>query len=191
MTVTWDSLAAQARRCVACPELVQGRTQVVFGDRPVAQTRLAFVGEAPGAEEDAVGRPFVGRAGQLLDSLLVEAGLDRAEVAVLNVLKCRPPKNRTPKPDEVARCRPFLEGQLELLGPELVVSLGLTATQWFLGRQFTLAAARGEVHSVELNGRQWSVLATYHPSAAIRFGPGGAPMAALRQDLALAAKVLG
>jgi uracil-DNA glycosylase family 4 len=190
LTVTWESLAARAGGCVACPELAQSRTSVVFGDRPVA-ARIVFVGEAPGADEDAQGRPFVGRAGRLLDSLLAEVGLARAEVAVLNVIKCRPPKNRTPRPDEVTRCRPFLRAQLELVAPDLVVALGLTATQWFLGRRLTLSAARGVVHPVECDDLKLSVLATYHPSAALRFGSGGAPMAALRQDLALAAKVLG
>jgi DNA polymerase len=111
-------------------------------------------------------------------------------VAVLNVLKCRPPANRAPKPDEVARCRPFLERQLTLLAPGLVVALGLSAVTWFLGKRVTLAGARGRVHEVEVAGRPLRVLATYHPSAAIRFGPNGAPLAALREDLAYAAKLV-
>ena len=162
---------------------------------------LALVGEAPGAAEDAAGRPFVGKAGQLLDRTLAEVGLDRAQVAVLNVIKCRPPGNRAPKPDEVARCRPYLERQLAMLAPRLVVALGLTAVTWFLGKRITLAGARGigrdakvaggtRVHDVEVAGQPLRVLATYHPSAAIRFGPNGAPMAALREDLAYAAKMV-
>jgi DNA polymerase len=101
-------------------------------------------------------------------------------------VKCRPPGNRRPTGDEVARCRPYLERQLDLLRPRLVVALGLTAVAWFLGRRTTLAAARGTVHEVGA----YRVIATYHPSAAIRFGPAGAPMAALREDLDSAARYL-
>jgi uracil-DNA glycosylase family 4 len=191
MTDQWTALAGEITSCVACPDLVATRSRVVVGDQPSCgqsgpSVRLAFVGEAPGAQEDATGRPFVGRAGQLLDQLLADAGMARAEVAVLNVAKCRPPRNRAPRSDEVARCRPYLDRQLDLLRPRLVVALGLTATAWFLGRGTSLAAARGVVHRV--GGR--AVIATYHPSAAIRFGPAGAPMAALREDLDFAARLL-
>jgi uracil-DNA glycosylase family 4 len=211
MTASWDALAERMISCRACPELAAARTHVVVGDRPPGwpQPRpgtpslqapgtgtpaggggLALVGEAPGAQEDAAGHPFVGRAGQLLDQLLREACLRRDEVAVLNVVKCRPPGNRAPKADEIERCRPYLDGQLEALRPGLVVALGLTAAGWFLGRRTTLASARGRVHRVEVGGVAYRVLVTYHPSAAIRFGPRGAPLAALREDLALAAKLL-
>jgi DNA polymerase len=185
---SWAELAAAARRCTACPELAATRTTVVVGDAGPADqpALLALVGEAPGAEEDRAGRPFVGRAGRLLDDLLAEVGLDRAEVAVLNVLQCRPPGNRTPAPEEVARCRGWLLRKLELLRPGLICALGLTAAKWFLGRGVTLAAARGEPHQVD----GWRVLVTYHPSAAIRYGPAGAPLAALRADLRLAATLL-
>jgi len=190
MSTPWRPLAAEIAKCRACSELAESRQQVVVGEPPATPgLGLALVGEAPGAAEDAAGRPFVGKAGQLLDQVLGETGLDRAGVAVLNVLKCRPPGNRAPKPDEVARCRPFLERQLALLRPTLVVALGLTAVTWFLGRT-TLSAARGTVHPVTINGLDLRVIATYHPSAAIRFGPRGAPMAALREDLALAAKLV-
>lgn len=191
MPEQWTSLAQEIASCTACPELVATRSRVVVGDLPAygkaaAPARLAIVGEAPGAQEDAAGRPFVGKAGQLLDQLLTDAGMARAEVAVLNVIKCRPPGNRTPKTAEISRCRPYLLRQLELLRPRLVVALGLTAVAWFLGKRTTLAAARGVVH--EVDGRK--VIATYHPSAAIRFGPAGAPLAALRKDLDFAARVL-
>ncbi len=196
----WVELSAAVRACRACPELSAARQQVVAGDAPVSpgdagQRPLVLVGEAPGAQEDALGRPFVGRAGQLLDTLLGEAGLDRSQAAVLNVVKCRPPGNRQPKPAEVARCRPWLEQQLRVLEPRLVVALGLTATSWFLSgpgrRRITLAAVRGEPHEVTVADSRYDVLATYHPSAAIRFGPAGAPIAALRADLALAATLMG
>ncbi|MCV2488449.1 uracil-DNA glycosylase [Geodermatophilus sp. YIM 151500] len=183
----WAALAAAARPCVACPELAASRTHVVVGDVPaVGRPRLALVGEAPGAQEDLTGRPFVGRSGALLDQLLAEAGLDRAEAAVLNVVKCRPPGNRTPKTPEVARCSGWLRRQLELLDPPVVVALGLSAARWFLGPRTVLADVRGQPH--EIGGR--AVWATYHPSAAIRFGPAGAPRAGLLADLIAVAESL-
>ena len=185
----WDSLAAVARSCVACPELAATRQHVVVGDVPVSGRPLvALVGEAPGATEDATGRPFVGRSGALLDQLLAEAGLDRAEVAVLNVVKCRPPGNRTPKAPEVARCSGWLHRQLELLDPPAIVALGLSAAKWFLGPRTVLARAR-EHGPQPWNGR--GLYVTYHPSAAIRFGPNGAPRAALAADLRQVASLVG
>ena len=176
----WATLAHLARSCVACPELAATRQHVVVGDVPVSGRPLvAFVGEAPGATEDETGRPFVGKSGALLDQLLAEAGLDRAECAVLNVVKCRPPGNRTPKAPEVARCSGWLRRQLELLDPLAVVALGLSAAKWFLGPRTVLGQARARPHVVD--GR--TVWVTYHPSAAIRFGPNGAPRAALLADL--------
>jgi DNA polymerase len=176
----WAALAAAARPCVACPELAATRQHVVVGAPPArGPARFALVGEAPGATEDDTGLPFVGKSGQLLDRLLGEAGLDRAEAAVLNVVKCRPPGNRTPKAPEVARCSGWLRRQLELLDPPVVVALGLSSAKWFLGPRTVLAEARGRPHDV--GGR--AVWATYHPSAAIRFGPAGAPRAGLLADL--------
>jgi uracil-DNA glycosylase len=176
----WATLAHLARSCVACPELAATRQHVVVGDVPVSGRPLvALVGEAPGATEDETGRPFVGKSGALLDQLLAEAGLDRAECAVLNVVKCRPPGNRTPKAPEVARCSGWLRRQLDLLDPPAVVALGLSAAKWFLGPRTVLGQARARPHLVD--GR--TVWVTYHPSAAIRFGPNGAPRAALLADL--------
>ncbi|PZS31935.1 MAG: uracil-DNA glycosylase [Pseudonocardiales bacterium] len=186
MNAPWEALAAAVRACVSCSELAASRTLVVVGEAPPG-ARLALVGEAPGAQEDAAGRPFVGRAGALLDTLLAEVGVQRADVAVLNVLKCRPPSNRVPRPAEVANCRPWLEQQLDLVAPRVTVALGLSATRWFLGRTTTLGAVRGRLH--EVSGRQ--VVPTYHPSAALRFGPEGAPLAALRGDLGYAVTLLG
>ncbi|HYT09465.1 MAG TPA: uracil-DNA glycosylase, partial [Mycobacteriales bacterium] len=106
---SWDELVAASSTCTACPELAATRRSVVVGEVPPSgRARLAVVGEAPGAEEDRAGRPFVGQAGRLLDELLAGAGLDRSGVAVLNVLQCRPPGNRSPQPDELAACAPFL-----------------------------------------------------------------------------------
>ena len=181
----WDALAEQVRGCRDCPELAQTRRTVVVGDAPVG-ARMLLVGEAPGAAEDESGRPFVGKAGQLLDALLAEAGLAREHVAVVNVLRCRPPGNRTPKPAEITACAHWREDQTALVDPALTVALGATATKALLGKVPSLAAVRGTVH--ERDGRR--IVATYHPSAAIRFGPGGAPMAALRADLAWAVTLL-
>ena len=183
----WATLAAVNRPCVACPELAATRQHVVVGDVPVTgRPRFALIGEAPGATEDETGRPFVGRSGALLDQLLDQAGLSRGEAAVLNIVKCRPPANRTPKTPEVARCSGWLRRQLELLDPPVVVALGLSAAKWFLGPRTVLAQVRARPHDV--GGR--AVWATYHPSAAIRFGPKGAPRAGLLADLTAVAGTL-
>lgn len=185
----WATLADAARPCVACPELAAVRQHVVVGDVPASgRPLLALVGEAPGATEDETGRPFVGRSGALLDQLLGDAGLSRSESAVLNIVKCRPPGNRTPKAPEVARCSGWLRRQLQLLDPPVVVALGLSAAKWFLGPRTVLAQAR-EQGPHDHEGR--ALWATYHPSAAIRFGPNGAPRAALLADLRAVAASLG
>jgi len=180
-----DQLRDHAVVCTACPDLVATRQTVVPGEFP-AQARLLLVGEAPGAQEDETGRPFVGRGGQLLDRLLAEAGLDRRLIAVANTVKCRPPDNRTPFRGELHRCRGWLDRQVELADPLLVVTLGGTALSWALGTGLRLADMRGRVHP----WRRRLLLPTYHPSAALRFGPNGAPMAALADDLRLAATTL-
>jgi uracil-DNA glycosylase len=185
MLHTWESLTTAVKGCTTCAELAATRTNVVPGVRPQG-ARLLLVGEAPGATEDETGLPFTGRAGQLLDAVLAEAGLNRARVAVVNVLKCRPPGNRKPSREEVGSCRPWLEQQLRLIDPSLVVTLGGTAAAWFLGAGVRIGASRGVVH--EVDGRR--VVVTYHPSAALRFGPGGLPMRALREDLARVAEML-
>ncbi|MBB3678115.1 DNA polymerase [Modestobacter versicolor] len=183
----WGALAEVARSCVACPELAATRQHVVVGDVPATgRPRLVVVGEAPGATEDETGRPFVGRSGALLDQLLGQAGLDRADCAVLNIVKCRPPGNRTPRSPEVARCSGWLRRQLDLLDARVVVALGLSSAKFFLGPRTVLGEVRGRPH--EVDGR--AVWVTYHPSAAIRFGPNGAPRAALLADLTAVAGTL-
>jgi uracil-DNA glycosylase family 4 len=182
-----DALAERVRGCTACPELVAARQHVVVGEFPPG-ARILLVGEAPGAAEDEQGRPFVGRAGQVLDAALAAAGLPRGAVAVANVLKCRPPGNRRPRPEEVERCHGWLDAQIALMDPALVVPLGLTAIGWFLGPgKLLLREVRGRVHDV--GGRR--LLPTYHPSGALRYGPNGDPMRALHADLALAASLAG
>lgn len=179
------AVSALATACAACPDLVASRTTVVPGAFP-ADAELLIVGEAPGAQEDLAGVPFIGKAGLLLDRLLAEVGLDRDRIAVTNVVKCRPARNRTPTRAEVSRCRHWLERQVRLLDPRLVCTLGGTATGWALGPGVRIGAVRG----VAQPWQDRLLLPTYHPSAAIRFGPAGAPMAALRADLALAAETL-
>jgi uracil-DNA glycosylase family 4 len=186
---SWDGLVAAVRGCIACPELAVSRTQVVPGQRPRGADVL-LVGEAPGAQEDETGVPFVGRSGQLLDGLLTEAGLSREQIAVTNVLKCRPPANRKPLRAEVSRCRPWLARQLDLVDPTVVVALGGTAAEWFFGPGARIAALRALGRDAPLSHAGRRVVVTYHPSAAIRFGPRGAPLAALREDLAEVAALL-
>jgi DNA polymerase len=184
-TTSNDDLGVYIRSCTACEELATARTTVVVGD-VVPGSRLVIVGEAPGANEDVAGRPFIGKGGQLLDELLAAAGLARAEASVLNVLKCRPPSNRTPSRAEAARCTGWLDRQIELLDPPLVLTLGRTSLTWALGAKTTLAMARGVVH--DWRGRR--LVASYHPSAAIRFGPNGEPRKALEADLRFVAETL-
>jgi DNA polymerase len=177
----WLELATAASHCTACAELVEGRTQVVVGVNPPG-AEVLLIGEAPGASEDKQGVPFVGRSGKLLDRLLADAGLPRERVAVCNILKCRPPDNRKPKRAEVDRCTPWLTRQVELIAPRLVCALGGTSAEWALGRGTRLGASRGIVHHPDsLGGRP--LIVTYHPSAALRFGPGSEAMDALAADL--------
>jgi DNA polymerase len=188
VSTNWAELASQIRGCVACTELAATRTCVVVGAPPTA-TSLMLVGEAPGAAEDATGLPFVGRAGALLDELLTDAGLSRDAVGVVNVLKCRPPGNRTPTRPEVANCRRWLDQQIRLTSPTVVVTLGATATAWAFARQTTVAGVRGRAHP--LAGHPATVVVpTYHPSAALRFGPNGEPRRLLGEDLAFAASLV-
>ena len=181
---SWASLAAAASGCTACP-LALSRTRVVPGIYPVG-ARLLLVGEAPGAQEDATGVPFIGRSGELLDRLLAGAGLDRAMIAVCNVVKCRPPANRPPRRREVATCQPWLDRQVDLIDPAVIITLGATALAWALGPGVRL----GDVHGSVLRHAERALVPTYHPAAAIRFGPRGAPLAALRADLCVAAALL-
>ncbi len=171
-----DELAAIAHDCVACP-LAAGRTQVVFGvGNPHAD--LMLVGEAPGREEDLKGEPFVGRSGKLLDRLLAEEmGLDRTSCYIANVIKCRPPDNRDPEAAEVASCRHFLQSQIELIDPRVIVTLGNFASKTLLATTEGVTRLRGR--SYELGGRL--VVPTFHPSAALRSG--GVVVAQIRADL--------
>ncbi len=187
----WEALAREMSGCTACG-LASSRTRVVPGVRPPG-ARVLLVGEAPGREEDEGGLPFVGRSGRLLDELLAGAGLDRAALAVVNTVKCRPPANRTPRRSEAVTCRAWLDRQVAVTDPAVVVTLGGSALAWALGPGRRLGAERGRVHDVALPGagdRAYAVVPTYHPAAALRFGPRGEPRAALATDLRLVARLL-
>jgi len=158
----WQALEDAVRGCRLCG-LCETRTQTVFGVGN-RTARLMVVGEAPGAEEDRQGEPFVGRAGNLLNAMLRAAGFERDEVMICNVLKCRPPNNRDPSDEEAARCLPYLRRQIELVNPEAILCVGRIAAQRLLETDTPIGKLRGRVHA--LDGRP--VVATYHPAYLLR-----------------------
>ncbi|WP_240481118.1 uracil-DNA glycosylase family protein [Ectothiorhodospira sp. BSL-9] len=163
-TLDWDGLAARVAQCTHCSELSQARTQTVFGvgDR---HADWLFIGEAPGAEEDRQGEPFVGRAGKLLDSMLAALGKKRGEgVYIANILKCRPPRNRDPSPEEARACRAYLDRQVQLVRPKILVALGRVAAQNLLDTGDALGTLRGRVQTY----RGIPVVVTYHPAYLLR-----------------------
>lgn len=158
------ALERTVRSCTAC-ELCNSRTQAVPGvGNPAAD--LLIIGEAPGQEEDRRGEPFVGRAGQLLDRMLMAIGLDRDTVYITNVLKCRPPKNRDPKPEEVRACSPYLRRQIELIGPKVILAVGRISAQQLLETGETIGRLRGRWH--RFGPRDTPLLVTYHPAYLLR-----------------------
>ena len=161
--LNWPELKQQVRDCTAC-KLRAGCTQTVFGVGD-EQAEWLFVGEGPGADEDALGEPFVGQAGKLLDSMLLAIKLKRGDnVYIANIVKCRPPDNRTPGADEIATCLPYLQQQITLIKPKLIVALGKTAATALLGRDATLGSLRGTLH--DFNGIP--LIVTYHPAYLLR-----------------------
>ena len=175
VSVTLEVVAAEASTCTRC-RLAEGRTNVVFGAGDPA-AGVMFIGEGPGAEEDRQGLPFVGRSGKLLDQLIVEElGMTRAQVYIANVVKCRPPENRDPKPDEIDACRPYLTAQLDLIRPAVCVTLGRYAAQWLLNTTEGITKLRGRAYPFA----HGVLIPTLHPAAALR---GGAePLAQMRAD---------
>jgi uracil-DNA glycosylase family 4 len=156
----------QARGCQRCPELAATRTQVVFGAGN-ADADLMFVGEAPGANEDRMGRPFVGQAGKLLSQLLVEVGLERADVFITNVLLCRPPGNRDPAPVEIQNCQDYLFRELELIAPKVVCTLGNFATKLLRGDGAGISRVHGQDEVRVLGPRAVRLYPLFHPAAAL------------------------
>jgi uracil-DNA glycosylase family 4 len=163
-SLDWPSLEAAVKGCTLC-DLNRTRTQTVFGvgDR---RAQWMIVGEAPGADEDAQGEPFVGRAGQLLNSMLKAIGLQREQVFIANVMKCRPPQNRDPTPAEAACCKPYLHRQIDLVNPKLILCVGRIAAQNLLETDTPIGKLRGQVH--RLGKMQRPVVVTYHPAYLLR-----------------------
>ncbi len=161
--LTIEILQQQVASCTKCHELASTRTQTVFGVGNT-KTRLCFLGEAPGADEDKTGIPFVGRAGQLLTKIIEACKLKRDDVYILNMIKCRPPGNRNPLPNELANCRGYLESQLDLIRPEFICCLGAVAAQNLLGSTLSIGKLRGKFHSF----RGTKVVCTYHPAFLLR-----------------------
>jgi len=156
-----EEIAAEVRRCQKCA-LWRSRTHAVPGEGP-ANAAIVFIGEGPGVAEDKQGRPFVGPAGRLLDTLLLQAGLRRPDVFITNIVKCRPPENREPHPDEVAACREYLDGQIAAINPEVICLLGRPATQTLLDPKASISKIHGQ--PVERDGILYVPL--YHPAAAL------------------------
>lgn len=179
----WSELKTMVRDCTAC-KLRAGCTQTVFGVGDEKADWL-FVGEGPGADEDAQGEPFVGQAGKLLDNMLLSIKLKRGNNAyIANIVKCRPPNNRTPEGDEIATCIPYLHRQIALIQPKIIVALGKTAATSLLGRDATLGSLRGTVHGYQ----NIPLIITYHPAYLLRTP---ADKAKAWEDLCLAVKTAG
>jgi uracil-DNA glycosylase family 4 len=177
------AVRAGALTCTRCP-LAAGRTQVVFGTGD-PRADLMFVGEGPGRDEDLAGEPFVGRSGRLLDRLIAEElGTDRSTCYITNVVKCRPPQNRDPRPEEIEACHPYLEQQLELIEPKVVVTLGNFATRLLLDTDHGIRRVRGRAYP----WRSGHLVPTYHPAAALRAG--GEVLAEMRADMVRAKRLL-
>jgi uracil-DNA glycosylase len=180
-----EALRKEASVCTKC-RLAEGRTQVVFGvGSPSAD--LMFVGEAPGFHEDQQGIPFVGQAGKLLDTLLAGIGLTREDVYIANVLKCRPPGNRDPMPEEIEACETYLFRQIELIEPQVVATLGNFATKLLSGKQTGITRVHGQEQDVTLGGRRVLLYPLYHPAAAL-YTP--AMLKVLEEDFARLPKLM-
>lgn len=183
---TLDELREQVVACTACG-LCQGRRHAVFG-QGATPTRWLVVGEAPGEQEDRQGHPFVGRSGQLLDAMLAAVGMSRdTDVFITNVIKCRPPGNRNPKPEEIASCSPYLMRQIALLKPERILVLGRFAAQTLLGTDATIGSLRGRVHQLKTDDGEIPLIVSYHPAYLLR---SPSEKARAWQDLKLASQMV-
>jgi uracil-DNA glycosylase family 4 len=174
----------QVRGCTKC-RLCETRTNTVFGEGDV-DAKIFFIGEGPGETEDLKGRPFVGRAGQLLDKMIAGMGLERGQVFIANIVKCRPPNNRVPAPDEVTTCTPYLMRQLEIIRPKVIVTLGLPSTQYMLQTKLSMGKMRGQWQ----NWRGVKLMPTYHPAYVLR-NPTVETRAAVWSDLKMVLAELG
>ncbi|WP_199723021.1 uracil-DNA glycosylase family protein [Halobellus sp. Atlit-38R] len=164
---TMEGLAVTS--CERCPELVESRSQIVNGTGP-EDADLVFLGEAPGANEDDQGEPFVGRSGSVLDEALRDAGLARTDVRITNCVRCRPPENRNPTSAELANCRGYLQRELALIDPELVVTLGKVPSEHLLDRSVAVTKEAGDVVDVRLGERSYRAVVSVHPAATLYDG---------------------
>jgi len=161
-----ETIKTNVQACTACP-LHSKRTQTVFGEGN-PQASVVFCGEAPGATEDETGRPFVGKAGKLLDNMIQSMGLQRSDVYILNICKCRPPENRKPMPAEMKACAPFLWAQLGIIQPKVIVALGNTALGGLTGSDKGIMKRCGEWETTTISSQVYKLMPCYHPSALLR-----------------------
>jgi len=158
-----EELKEEVAKCERCAELVENRTQTVFGEG-TAEAEVLFVGEAPGKDEDESGIPFVGRAGRFMDKAMEDAGIPRSMVYIANTLKCRPPENRNPKPEEMQNCAPFLAAQVAIIKPRIICPLGNFGLERMLSKKFRI----GEVHGKPIKRKDGTIFfPMYHPAAAL------------------------
>lgn len=178
----------KCENCMAC-ELGKTRNNIVFSDGNPSTAKIVLIGEAPGETEDETGKPFVGRAGQLLNDFLAQAGISREEdVYVINTVKCRPPQNRVPSDEEKASCRKFLEAQIDIINPRAIVLCGATALKSFvnLDKKQTISKVRGQWLSITVDGKEYRAITIFHPSYLLRNHSmeDGSPRRLMQQDLA-------
>lgn len=178
MCKNWADLGLLIEDCRKC-DLYKGRRNIVLGEGNI-RAKLMFIGESPGGDEDRLGKPFVGKAGKLLDKIFEEIGLKREEIYITNIVKCRPPQNRDPKDDEADACKDYLRNQVILIKPKVIVLLGSVALKNILGKEFSITKARGQ--RVEMRGIGY--IPTWHPAAVLR---DESKKTALAEDLKLAA----
>ncbi|MXR50665.1 uracil-DNA glycosylase [Halovenus sp. WSH3] len=162
----WDETACGVANCERCPALVDSRSQIVNGVGPT-DADLLFVGEAPGANEDEQGAPFVGRSGDVLDEGLREVGLARRDVRITNCVRCRPPENRDPTTDERTNCRGYLDREIAAVDPELVITLGKVPAELLLDRSVAVTSEAGDIDELTVDGKHWRLLVSVHPAATL------------------------
>lgn len=183
---TLAQIETELHDCTRC-QLSNGRTQIVLCDGNAASP-IFFVGEGPGEQEDLTGKPFVGRSGQLLDKMIVAMGLTRESVFIANIVKCRPPENRAPEVEEVATCIPYLERQIKIVRPKVLVALGKSAAQALLRTDLPISDLRTKIHDYEMHGVKMKLVATFHPAYLLRNPPAKKDA---WKDLQLAMGILG
>ncbi len=186
-TDCWQAAKVGVTGCEQCPALVESRSRIVNGVGP-ADATLLFVGEAPGANEDEQGEPFVGRSGDVLGDGLRDIGLAKQDVRITNCVRCRPPENRDPSTEERENCRGYLDREIAAVDPELIVTLGKVPGELLLGRDVAVTAEAGDIDEIEIDGKRWQVLICVHPAATL-YDP--SQQTAFEDALATAAEYAG